>query len=723
MYLGEGAKRLRAKCRDVQAKLVPERTIFWEAKNYMGVAKTMPRAPKRFQSPPEISGQILTFLMEATEEHREIAANKTVVTVPACFQPAQRRDTLDACEMAGLDIAPGDLLDEPVAAFLHFLFSRKDQPIGQPGQDINCLIFDFGGGTCDVAIFRARPPHPGQALRVAPKAVSRYHKLGGGDIDRAIVHEILIPQIVAQQGLSAHDLDFELKKNALEPALLSTAEMLKIGLCRELDRYQRLNRLEDQNQAEIVKTYPGRIECPGPDGKTLYLDTPSLNASEFTHLMRPFLDTDIPYHTETEYRWTCSAFVPLEEALCRAGLEADDINLCLLVGGSSRIPHLRRALADYFSQASVHALSESETQTAVASGACLHAFMLQALGRSLVQPCCAESIFVQTRSGPRLLIQANTALPHPGQEAWSSPLILTVPESNRTEPLVLRIELLDSQDRILGRWPWEIQAPVDQGQEIQLVYRMDANQTLFMELSLPGKPEQEIKELRLENPVTSVVNPNSKRQRILDLEEAMRTSRIPRDEQLQTTREITELYQDIGQREKSVSIYKKILRHKGPDPHLLNRVGMLYGEIGDYAREEKYYLQADVHSRGWKGPLFNLALSYRRQGRYVEAASTLDKALQANRNGPYLVLRALIAEAMQDWEGKQSLLDEAMHLFAPVSSLSDWELHWYTTAVRMLGLSDSEHRARQERKTRTSDQEANVPEGTLPEDGSQPART
>ncbi|MFO7802861.1 MAG: hypothetical protein R6V55_11250, partial [Desulfovermiculus sp.] len=136
----------------------------------------------------------------------------------------------------------------------------------------------------------------------------------------------------------------------------------------------------------------------------------------------------------------------------------------------------------------------------------------------------------------------------------------------------------------------------------------------------------------------------------------------------------------------------------------------------------KYYLQADAHSLGWKGPLFNLALSYRRQGRYVEAACTLDKALKAKRSGPYLVLRALIAEAMQDWEGKQSLLEDAMHLFAPVSSLTSWELHWYTTAARMLGMTDSENRAKQERKTRASTQEVAPPEGTLPEDGSQSAR-
>ncbi len=714
VYIGEGAKRLRAKCGDAKAKLIPEQTIFWEDKNYMGVDKTMYKAPEGYQRAREISGHILRYLFQEAAQESEMPVNKTVVTVPACFQLAQRRDTLTACELAGLDISEGDLLDEPVAAFVHCLFSRQDMRIDRPGQSICCLIFDFGGGTCDVAVYQTRLPQAGQTLQVSPKAVSRYHKLGGGDIDKAIVYEVLIPQLMDQNRLQASDLDFDIKKQALEPALLSTAEMLKIGLCREIDRYEQLGTLEKQDPDQLSKSYPGRVTCPFKGGNDLYLDQPRLSASELARVLAPFVDTEIPYHQENEYRWTCSIFVPVEDALTRADLDSDDIDLCLLVGGSSRIPNVRWALDRFFSKAQIQALSEQKIQTAIASGACIHAFMLQALGQSIVQPCCAESIYIQTTSGPQILIAANTPLPFPDSEAWAQHATLTIPQSADDKPLVLRIELLDSQGRVLMRKPWEIAAPVSEGEKILIHYRMDVNQLLTMKLSLPGKPNQALRDMEVENPVTSVNNPNSKRQEILELEEAMRTSRIPPQKQAETIERIIGLYQDLGQREKAVSLCRKMLRIQGPSAYLLNKAALLYGEIGDYAREEKYYLEADKYSRTWKGPLFNLALSYRRQGRYAEAASLLDRVMQIERSAPYVVLRGIIAEAMDDWEGKEVLLDEALHLFAPVSSLSDWELHWYTRAVRMQGLQEKEQQARQEARKRVSDQDEDAPEGILP---------
>ncbi len=592
IYIGEGARRLRAKCGEPDSDVIPEKTIFWEEKNFMGVPRTLHKAPKGYQSAKEIVGHIVGYLYQTALDEDERPPDKIVVTVPASFQVAQRRDTLLACELAGLDIEPGDLLDEPIAAFLHFLSSHIGTlRLGHPGQSLNCLIFDFGGGTCDTAIFRVRVPHAGESLEAASLAVSRYHKLGGGDIDKAIVYEILIPQLINQNKLSSLDLDFDTKKYALEPALLSIAEMLKIGVCREIDRLDQLGTQRDP--AEIIKTYPGRIECPLPDGLDLPFDTPSLSADQLAQVLSPFLDTDIPYHTETEYRWTCSVFVPLQDALFRAGLSEQNIDFCLLAGGSSLIPQVRQALGRFFKETQVHALPETDMQTVIAGGACLHAFMLQTLGRSLIQPCSAEPIFIQTESGPQNMIPARAWLPYPGTGEAAENTTLVVPETHVTEPLLLRIELLDGQGRILGRQAWEIEPPVNKGEAIALQYAMDANQNLNLQLRLPGKPENRICELELENPATCLVNPHSKRQEIVELEEAMRTQAIPPDKQSETAFRIADLYQEIGHREKSVSLYQWLLRIQGPNAFLLNKIGMLYGEIGDYTREEKYYLEAE----------------------------------------------------------------------------------------------------------------------------------
>jgi molecular chaperone DnaK len=228
VVIGRGAKMLRS--RMTEKGLKRNKSIFYECKNEMGLRRVY-SAPEGFESPAHISGQVLKFLFDAAKKQTRIPIKQTVITVPASFQANQRNDTLEAAALAGIDIAGGKFIDEPIAAFIDFVLSWSGKRLGKPGHSKNLLVFDFGGGTCDVAVFKILLPGRRAQLKVAPLAVSRYHRLGGGDIDLAILHEVLIPQIVAQNGLAEHDLTFDDKHRVLAPAFLSVAEFLKISLC------------------------------------------------------------------------------------------------------------------------------------------------------------------------------------------------------------------------------------------------------------------------------------------------------------------------------------------------------------------------------------------------------------------------------------------------------------------------------------------------------------
>ena len=78
-----------------------------------------------------------------------------------------------------------------------------------------------------------------------------------------------------------------------------------------------------------------------------------MTAEQFETVLEPFLDTELLYAKETEYQLTCSIFAPLQDALERAGLRPSEVNLCLLVGGSSLIPQVKTAVAQYFRAAKV----------------------------------------------------------------------------------------------------------------------------------------------------------------------------------------------------------------------------------------------------------------------------------------------------------------------------------------------------------------------------------
>ncbi len=194
VYVGAGAKDLRARIGDL--KLERNRNIFWDCKNDIGVPRTYHKAPLGFRAAKELGGHLLKFLTDSASDADSPTADATVVTVPASFQAAQRLDTLGAAELAGIELTAGALLDEPVAAFIDYVFTHGTKIFGGISEPRRLVVFDFGGGTCDVALFELRPPKPGApaGVGVAPLSVSRYHRLGGGDIDRKIVVEVLIPR-------------------------------------------------------------------------------------------------------------------------------------------------------------------------------------------------------------------------------------------------------------------------------------------------------------------------------------------------------------------------------------------------------------------------------------------------------------------------------------------------------------------------------------------------
>ena len=122
--VGEGAKVLRGRMADHSFGLKQGRDIFWECKNYMGLTRTYHQAPEGFRSAREIGAHVLKFLLTAARNENPTPIARSIVTVPASFRIPQRQDTQKAAELAGITVAPGDLMDEPVAAYLDYIFSH-----------------------------------------------------------------------------------------------------------------------------------------------------------------------------------------------------------------------------------------------------------------------------------------------------------------------------------------------------------------------------------------------------------------------------------------------------------------------------------------------------------------------------------------------------------------------------------------------------------------------
>ena len=202
------------------------------------------------------------------------------------------------------------------------------------------------------------------------------------------------------------------------------------------------------------------------------------------------------------------------------------------------------------------------------------------------------------------------------------------------------------------------------------------------------------------------------------MEESIRTARVPRAEIPDTIVRVADLTADLGQRERALDLMKKALAAKqGKDHALLNKMGILCGELRDYEKEAKFYQESAKLDR-WGSPLFNLALSQQRRGQLREAQTNIVEALARHREPPYLVLRALIADGQQDPMNRDECLKEAMQLFGSLKSMSDWELGWYMTAASRLDNEIKVKDAKEEQRRRSKRKVTSLVMGQLPDRGS-----
>jgi tetratricopeptide (TPR) repeat protein len=718
VLVGKGARRLRS--RTAGNGLKRNRSIFYECKNEIGLRRRYNSAPEGFESPAQISGHILEFLYESALKKSPVPIRQSVITVPASFQANQRNDTLEAAGFAGIDIKGGKFIDEPIAAFIDYVLSWSSKRLGKPGQSKNLLVFDFGGGTCDVAVFRIQVPKKRAQLKVAPLAVSRYHRLGGGDIDLAIFHEVLVPQIIKQNSLTKHDLTFEDKHRILAPVFFSVAEFLKISLCMIIARQKEEGKYEKAERSQIYSLLPGIFpneESPlkTEEGRPVTLRSPKLTAGQFEKVLEPFLDEDLLYPREDQYRVTCSIFSPLEDAVDRSGLNRSEIDCVLLFGGSCLIPQVAEAVKGYFKDAELLSFPDKTAiQTAVARGAAYQALALEVFGRGLVEPVCNETICIRTQSGLSELIPTGAPVPYPGNGRWAKNQTLAVPETRLDGLLPLRVEIVDAGERLIFRKNWNIDSFVNKDDPIVLEYSMDENQVLHLRMYLAEDALANVFEESVENPLTNVVNPEPKRLKILEIESELQNDfDILRKERLSKMEVTADLYEELGDEEKALAILKRVLRARhGKDSGTLNKMGILCGSMGDHKRQEKFYKESARVSSS-SVPLFNLALAQRERGEPETATATLEHAIEREKDAAYLVLKAKLAKDVDDDITADRCLKEAFQIFEPVSELSDWELIWYISAARMAEGNRKLKKAEEERKRRLSNKNEHAEDASV----------
>ena len=205
--------------------------------------------------------------------------------------------------------------------------------------------------------------------------------------------------------------------------------------------------------------------------------------------------------------------------------------------------------------------TRDDVKACVSRGAAWQALSLVMTGAGLVRPVSPEAIAIRTAKGPVELVARGAPLPYPAGDGPAVNRDLRVPETSAAEPLHLRVEVIAAEDeRPLLTEVGLLDPPLFAGDELELRYRLDENQKLEVTVAHGKGDDAQTITFEVERPLTNVVSPEAAKLRIEDAEERLRTGEITGVAVVVTMSELAGDYAELGQREKSLEYYARVLR-------------------------------------------------------------------------------------------------------------------------------------------------------------------
>ena len=498
LYVDENGKEYVGKiAKDIKSKA--SKKVLYNTKRYIGSNKTWKLRDKYYTS-KDVAKQILKTCRDSMRRYNQgKEVDSVTITVPASFNTDQIKDTKDAAMEIGFKNV--NLIPEPTSALIDFINEQSNLIESQRSVKLDetkrILVFDLGGGTCDIAIVDVI--QNGRKVEFTEVAIGRYDELGGIDFDNKVAL-VKLDEFLKKYNLSYHSLNKEDRENMVRH-LRIFAEKAKERISSDIEMNCYFGESFDHYIMDFYGDEPVQF---------------SINKEEYDDAIKEFFIKSKQTNKRLEEENQKNIVDPILNTLRDYNISKDSIDYLFLTGGMTKYQLVREKIKEILELNDNQIINSTDPLSSVAKGAAIYDYYETTINRKFenlvnnedkvtvknekkfeLTRVLAEAIMIDVKQGlPVVIINSNQEVPYEGKLKGA---LRTTSPSGIEINLYAGINQFDSKMRIQRKYKAYFRTPKKPGTPIDINFSIDKDKYLRLYVDVDGerielKQEVDLKE-------------------------------------------------------------------------------------------------------------------------------------------------------------------------------------------------------------------------------------